>query len=220
MRTTPNDALRTDGVTIKPDGRRTWNVLQGRHHLGRIWDEGAEMTRGRYAAWAPYADARNGNVGFFPTLDAAAAAVAQEWPLTASEVAQHTGVPVTDILTAAELLESEWRGTGRRAILRIATATGHATKIKKAAAAVLYNRLPARPASAPEPEPKHCVSYNGGKVHEVQPTLEGGGPEHVFPLCRTGDQTNQGTRYRKTTARLSCSLCVTYRDRRRAAATG
>lgn len=48
----------------------------GNEHLGVIFDEqGTIPSRGRYATWSPKADARNGIVGFYDTLDEAADAI-------------------------------------------------------------------------------------------------------------------------------------------------
>lgn len=68
-------------------------------------------------------------------------------------------------------------------------------------------------------EPGHCTTMRGGAVHEVTAGLDGsdGGPVHIFPLCRTGSMTNQGTRYRKVTGELTCHNCIANRERRRAA---
>lgn len=68
-------------------------------------------------------------------------------------------------------------------------------------------------------EAGHCTPMAGGAVHEVTTGLDGsdGGPEYIFPLCRSGAMTNQGTRYRKVTAELTCRNCLSNRDRRRAA---
>lgn len=68
-------------------------------------------------------------------------------------------------------------------------------------------------------EPGHCTTMRGGAVHEVTSGLDGsdGGPVHIFPLCRTGSMTNQGTRYRKVKAELTCKNCISNRERRRAA---
>ncbi|WP_328638413.1 hypothetical protein [Streptomyces canus] len=77
---------------------------------------------------------------------------------------------------------------------------------------------PAEEEAPAEDEPAHCMPMLGGKVHEVMPGMDGsdGRPEYVFPLCRTGSSTNQGTRYVTTTLDLTCTHCVGYRDRRRA----
>lgn len=68
-------------------------------------------------------------------------------------------------------------------------------------------------------EAGHCTTMRGGAVHEVTSGLDGsdGGPVHIFPLCRTGSMTNQGTRYRKVTGELTCRNCIANRERRRAA---
>ncbi|MHC3392070.1 hypothetical protein ACLQ2E_21785 [Streptomyces lavendulocolor] len=73
---------------------------------------------------------------------------------------------------------------------------------------------PEAPATEDEPT-GNVVSMRGGKVHSPMP----GAPEgDAFPLCRTGGSTNRGTQYRKVTAPLTCSTCLTYEQRRKAAA--
>lgn len=89
-----------------------------------------------------------------------------------------------------------------------------------------HHRAPvaAPAAEAPEDvedvwEAGHCTTMRGGVVHEVTTGLDGsdGGPVHIFPLCRTGAMTNQGTQYRKVTGELTCRNCIANRERRRAA---
>ncbi|MFB7341259.1 hypothetical protein ACFCZ6_14475 [Streptomyces hydrogenans] len=69
-----------------------------------------------------------------------------------------------------------------------------------------------------EPELERCEPVMGGKVHTLfAGTLHDGREAPPWPLCRTGASTNRGTRYRKTTAPLSCTACLGYQERREAA---
>ncbi|MEU5834510.1 hypothetical protein ABZ820_12670 [Streptomyces diacarni] len=157
--TTP-DEVTADGITVKTDGPGKWTVERGRDMLGVIWDEGPEMSRGRYATWAPHAGTRNGNAGFFHDAGDAVAAIVQTWPVTAAEVAEQAGAPVADVLAAAEALTAEWEPAGRRAVLRIASATGEHAKMIREAAAAVRERL-AAPAS---PREVHRETYRGAEL--------------------------------------------------------
>lgn len=65
---------------------------------------------------------------------------------------------------------------------------------------------------------ERCTPMMGGKVHTVMGgTLWNGKEAPPFPLCRTGASTNRGTKYRKTTAPLTCTTCLGYEERREAA---
>jgi hypothetical protein len=261
---TPADVVRLDGVTVKADGRGKWIVKRGGDHLGTIFDEGPEMKRGRYAGWSPYAGTPGNTTAFTHDPAEAVESIVQAWPVTVAELVAETGFPLDAVLDATATVREAWEAEGRRGVLRIAAATGAATKMTREAAAAVREALAARPAryavpigdddrefptfhvraaavrcadayripeakildreapadEAPtEDEPAHCMPLMGGKVHEVMPGLEGtdGRDDHVFPLCRTGGMTNQGTRYRTTTADLTCVNCVANRDRRRAA---
>lgn len=71
--------------------------------------------------------------------------------------------------------------------------------------------------AGPESQPDHCTPVMGGKVHTIfASTLHDGREAPPWPLCRTGASTNRGTRYRKTTAPLSCTACLGYQERREA----
>ncbi|MGX1514000.1 hypothetical protein [Streptomyces collinus] len=217
----PTDVAREDDVKVKRDGANQWTVIRGRDCLGVIFDDGREMTRGRYSAWAPYAGTPGNFGGFSDDPAVTVEWIVQAWPTTAGEIAAETGAPLETVLTAAEAVAEEW-GTARRAVLRIAAAKGAATKITRPAAEAVRERLAAAEEPAPaveEEDPAHCVSILGGKVHEVMPGFDGsdGRPVHYFPLCRTGASTNRGTRYQKTKQELTCTTCLTYQERRRAA---
>ncbi|XVV35000.1 hypothetical protein ACQPXT_13530 [Streptomyces sp. CA-100214] len=140
---TPADVVRTDGVTVKADGRGKWTVLRGGDFLGTIFDEGPEMARGRFAGWSPYAGTP-GNVTAFTSDPAEVVeSVVQAWPVTAAELVAETGRPLDDVLGAAYEVTEEWKADGRRAVLAIAAATGQATKMTRTAAAEVRTRLAA-----------------------------------------------------------------------------
>lgn len=73
----------------------------------------------------------------------------------------------------------------------------------------------------PAEEPtENCTPMAGGKVHTIsRGTLHDGTEAPPFPLCRSGASTNQGTRYRKVDAPLTCSTCTEYARRRAARLT-
>lgn len=60
----------------------------------------------------------------------------------------------------------------------------------------------------------HVISYNGGKVHTAMPGMDG----HSYPLCRGGGQNQHLTKFRPTTAPLSCKTCMGYAEGRAVAA--
>ncbi|MEV6580290.1 hypothetical protein AB0M92_19230 [Streptomyces sp. NPDC051582] len=62
---------------------------------------------------------------------------------------------------------------------------------------------------------QHCTPVAGGKVHTLMP---GATEDDPFPYCRTGGSTNLGTRYRVVAAELTCTTCLTYKARTKAAA--
>lgn len=58
--------------------------------------------------------------------------------------------------------------------------------------------------TAPRPA-RQVVSVRGGKVHDGETAYETGQP---WPRCRTGAQTNSGTRYTATTLPVTCTACA------------
>ncbi|MEV8477879.1 hypothetical protein [Streptomyces sp. NPDC051173] len=73
-------ARQTTNLRITPDeiNSAKHDVTWGDDHLGVIFDETpAALSRGGWAAWSPKAESRDGIVGFFPTKEAAAAAIAK-----------------------------------------------------------------------------------------------------------------------------------------------
>jgi hypothetical protein len=132
-----------DEVTLNPDGPAKLVVRRGPDFLGVIFDDGEAMNRGRYSAWAPYGGGRDGIVGYFSELDDAKDAVAHAFPVTVGEIAGEAGVRAADILDAAQALAAEWEPKGRRAVLKIAAATGADTKLTAEAAAAILQVLPA-----------------------------------------------------------------------------
>ncbi|WP_333731752.1 hypothetical protein [Streptomyces sp. IBSBF 3010] len=63
-------------------------------------------------------------------------------------------------------------------------------------------------------ETANVVSYTGGKVHTMMPGTE----EHPYPLCRGGGMNQNLTKFRTISAPLTCKTCLTYEERRAAAA--
>jgi hypothetical protein len=135
------DAFDVDSIRIEGDGPGRWVVVRGADFMGTIHDEGARMRRGRYAAWSPYAERRDGNAGFFHDMDAARDAVARCWPEEVAQIAGELGVPTDEVLTAAERLDAEWRNGGRRAVIRAERFAGADMRVTLAAADELRSRL-------------------------------------------------------------------------------
>ncbi|MGW2657028.1 hypothetical protein ACWC1D_25650 [Streptomyces sp. NPDC001478] len=133
--------LDPDTVRLEPDGAGRWAVVRGGDFLGTVHDEGTRMRRGRYAAWTPYAERRDGKAGFHHELDAARDAVAKEWPVEVAEIAGELGVPVTQVLEAAERVDAEWKGKGRRVVVRAEAYAGTDSRVTQAAAAEVRRRL-------------------------------------------------------------------------------
>lgn len=155
---TPADVVRTDGVTVKADGRGKWIVKRGGDHLGAIFDEGPEMQRGRFAGWSPYAGTPGNTTAFTSDPAEVVESVVQAWPVTAAELVAETGRSLDDVLGAAYEVTEEWKAEGRRAVLKIAAASGQATKMTRAAADEVRARLAAPvPPLVPGLAPGHCV---------------------------------------------------------------
>ncbi|MEU0950459.1 hypothetical protein ABZ379_48750 [Streptomyces canus] len=136
-----NACLDQDTVYAKEVGPGRWEVKRGGTFMGTVHDEGAKMRRGRYAAWAPYAERRDGQVGFHQDLEAARDAVARAWPVEVAEIAGELGVPALRVLEVAEQVDQEWRPEGRRALLRAEAYTGTNSRVTQAAAAEIRHRL-------------------------------------------------------------------------------
>ncbi|MDH6489622.1 hypothetical protein [Streptomyces sp. SAI-127] len=134
-------ALDQDTVYAKEVGPGRWEVKRGGTFMGTVHDEGARMRRGRYAAWAPYAERRDGQVGFHHDLDAARDAVAKAWPVEVAEIAGELGAPASRVLEVAEQVAQEWKPEGRRAILRAEAYTGTNSRVTQAAADEIRQRL-------------------------------------------------------------------------------
>lgn len=180
------DNLQVDEVRLCPDGAGKWAVQRGPHFMGTVHDEGARMRRGRYAAWAPYTNRRDGVVGFFHDLDAARDAVAQAWPVTVAEIAGETGIPAGDVLDAAEALAAEW-GDRRRAVLRIAAATGPDTKVTPDAAAAILRALPATLSTVARVAAVEIGAGASRAAGELAAEWEAKGPRAVFRSVVTTD---------------------------------
>ncbi|MGW1353042.1 hypothetical protein ACWCQE_27805 [Streptomyces sp. NPDC002409] len=136
---TPADVTRADGVTISPDGHARWSVERGQDFLGVIWDEGPEMARGRFAAWSPFAPARNGVAGFFADPDEAVEVIVGLWPTSPADIARETGAPLADVISEADALAEELERAGGR-VYRTAI-RGAAARLTNEAAAAVRERL-------------------------------------------------------------------------------
>ncbi|MEV8600981.1 hypothetical protein AB0465_14000 [Streptomyces griseoviridis] len=164
-------ALDPDTVRLEPDGAARWAVVRGGTFLGTVHDEGARMRRGRYAAWAPYAERRDGKVGFHHDLDAAKDAVAQAWPVEVAEIAGELGVPVTQVMEVAEQVDQDWKAQGCRAVLRAEAYEGTDSRVSQAAAAKVRRRL--------------GVPFHGPADYDG-PTGLCGYDDHTGPLLSSG----------------------------------
>ncbi|MGW3971052.1 hypothetical protein ACWEFD_17355 [Streptomyces ardesiacus] len=164
-------SLDQDTVQLKEDGPGRWAVVRGGTFLGTVHDEGARMRRGRYAAWAPCAERRDGKVGFHHDLDAAKDAVAQAWPVEVAEIAGELGVPVTQVMEVAEQVDREWKAQGRRAVLRAEAYAGTDSRVTQAAAAEVRRRLE--------------VPFHGPADYDG-PTGLCGYDDHTAPLLSSG----------------------------------
>ncbi|MER6367191.1 hypothetical protein ABT255_02225 [Streptomyces mirabilis] len=164
-------SLDQDTVQLKEDGPGRWVVVRGGTFLGTVHDEGARMCRGRYAAWAPYTERRDGKVGFHHDLDAAKDAVAQAWPVEVAEIAGELGVPVTQVMEAAEQVDQNWKAQGRRAVLRAEAYAGTDSRVPQAAADEIRQRLAV---------PFHGPADHGG------PRALCGYDDHTAPLLPSG----------------------------------
>ncbi|MFK0154210.1 hypothetical protein ACIQVK_19320 [Streptomyces sp. NPDC090493] len=165
------DSLDQDTVQLKEDGAGRWAVVRGGTFLGTVHDEGARMRRGRYAAWAPYTERRDGKAGFHHDLDAARDAVAQAWPVEVAEIAGELGVPAARVLEVAEQVDQQWKPEGRRAVLRDQAHTGTDTRVTQAAATEIRQRL--------EPPFHGPAGYDG-------PRALCGYDDHTAPLLPSG----------------------------------
>ncbi|MBK3630985.1 hypothetical protein JHN59_40630 [Streptomyces sp. MBT49] len=143
---TPADVVRTDGVQVKADGRGKWAVTRGGDYLGVIFDEGPQMKRGRFAGWSPYAGTPNNTTAFSHDPAEVIESIVQAWPVTVAELVAETGFPLDTVLDATDTIRKEWEAEGRRGVLRIAAATGAATRMTREAAAAVRETLAERPA--------------------------------------------------------------------------
>lgn len=178
-----------DQLKVKPEGPGRLIVTRGSDFLGTIFDGGANSRRGRYEAWAPYAGTRNNSAGFHATVEEAAAAIAEAWPVAAWELAEDTGASVADVLAAANLLAGE---EGVKVHLHIANATGADQKFHRAPAATLRARLVRQQERAAYTR-EQCDNLRRAKaaalaVHE--------GAHHFRPFCRPGVEQPAGWTFR------------------------
>jgi len=196
----PHQVTRTDGVTVRPDGRGKWTVHRGRDFLGTIHDEGSEMKRGRYAAWSPFAGPDG--AGFHHEAGDAVEAVFQAWPVTVAEIVSETGRLAVDILAIAEAITVAWNAEGRRAVLRIASARGARTKMTRECAAEVIAVLTAEAAEVPAPEWRTLKGLEGPFLIWGEDIADGAGFRAAPDRKRvTGEPLKivrtwmQGTRY-------------------------
>lgn len=197
-------------VQIVRDGNgMTYDVLEDGEHRGVVFDERpANLARGAWAAWSP----RVGNVGFFATAEEAADAVLDTHPAPAGPKGE------TEPRNRWRALDLRTLPVGRRRAVIAHAARLHAEGGRTPAScwkAALEADWRAQIAAAPIPSEDdfvRCMSVLGGEVHDAP--REQAGDFHMLPICRTGEMTNQGTRYRKTSGELTCQHCIRQRDRR------
>lgn len=146
---TPAGVTRTDGVKAVTNGRGKYAVQREGEVMGTIWDEGAEMARGRYAAWSPFGAGRNGSLGFFHSPAEAVDAVVNAWPPILADIANEAGASLADATAAADALADDWEGSGQR-VYRTAI-RGAQAKLTAEAAAAIRETLTA-PAAPTVPE--------------------------------------------------------------------
>lgn len=148
---TPGDVVRP-GVTIRKDGRSQWTVERD-GHMGVIHDEKG-MTRGRWAAWSPFARTRHSIAAFTDDPAEAVDAILATLPVLVSTLAATSGHTAADILDEAGTLAAEWADQGPRAVHRTPVDGGR-TELSGPAALVILDALttPATEAPAEEPAP-------------------------------------------------------------------
>ncbi|MEU8136085.1 hypothetical protein [Streptodolium elevatio] len=210
-----NYTLRSIEIVRDGDGM-TYDVLEDGEHRGCVIDERhAGLARGGWAAWTPRNPGngrRDGVVGFYATAEEAADAILDTWPAPAGPKGETEP-------------RAQWRAIHLRALPagRRRAVAAHAARLhteggrtpascwKAAIDADWSAQLDASPVPS-EDEFVRCVSVLGGDVHDA-PREQAGDP-HMLPICRTGDMTNRGTRYRETGGELTCQHCIAQRDRR------
>ncbi|AIV35583.1 hypothetical protein [Streptomyces sp. CCM_MD2014] len=131
---TPGDVIRP-GVTIRKDGRMQWTVERD-GHMGVIFDEGG-MSRGRWAAWSPFAATRHNIAAFTHNAEEAVDAILATLPARVSTLAKASGHTPADIVDEAGTLADEWASQGPRAVFRTAVIADEAELSGPAALAVL-----------------------------------------------------------------------------------
>ncbi|MFD6128639.1 hypothetical protein ACFWC2_14435 [Streptomyces diastaticus] len=146
---TPGDVVRP-GVTIRRDGRSQWTVERD-GHMGVIHDEKG-MTRGRWAAWSPFARTRHGIVAFTSDPAEAVDAILVSLPVLISTLAAASGRTVADILNEASTLAAEWADQGPRAVFRSMVVDGEAL-LNGPAVLVILDALATRATETPAEEP-------------------------------------------------------------------
>ncbi|MEZ7005040.1 hypothetical protein [Streptomyces sp. AD55] len=145
---TPGDVIRP-GVTIRKDGRTQWTVERD-GHMGVIFDEGG-MTRGRWAAWSPFAATRHNIAAFTHNAEEAVDAILATLPARVSTLAKASGHTPADIVDEAGTLADEWASQGPRAVFRTAVVADEA-ELSGPAALVVLEALAARTVEGPAAE--------------------------------------------------------------------
>jgi hypothetical protein len=156
--TTPADVVRP-GVVIRKDGGMKWTVERD-GHLAVILDEQG-MKRGRWAAWSPFARTPHGIAAFTDSAEAAVDAVLATFPVRADVIAREFGVPISDVLAEAAVLEAEWADLGPRAVFA-KVPNGRPVALAGAAALTIREALTARAEEA---------AAEGAAVEEPAPAV-------------------------------------------------
>lgn len=127
-----------------------------------------------------------------------------------------TTTPVDRVTGLAEI-NAAMMGVGRKAVRSMSsiTRTDYAIDYRDGRSVrLILVDTPEEP-TAEEPEAdEHCTPVMGGKVHTLMP---GAPADHAYPLCRGGGMNQRLTKFRIIKAPLTCSMCLTYAERRKAA---
>ena len=199
---------------VEAGGMPTFVVLLGTDFAGTILDEadseGTSLPRGQYAAHS----SRTGAVGFFPTIEEAADAIAATWPAPAGPKGTELPRAQADMWNI-RIMEPMRRYNAIFEAARLYAEGGRTpSRAWKDAIDADWKRCIAATPVPDEDEYENCVSVLGGEVHTATPERD---PKmHLMPLCRTGGQNHLRTRYTKTELDITCSRCIEQRERRAA----
>lgn len=199
---------------VETGGMPTFVVLLGTEYAGTILDEadadGNHLPRGRYAAFSN----RKGSMGFFPTIEDAADAIAVSWgppagPKGATEPKAQADAWNIRIMKPMQ----RYNAIAEAARLYAEGGRTPSRAWKDAIDADWKRRIAATPVRD-EDEYENCMSVLGGAVHTATPERDPKMP--TMPLCRTGSQNHMRTRYTITKLEITCSNCIEQRERRAA----